>query len=123
MAESTSPLRLASALEEFWSPRVIAELDDYYVKVARIHGVFGWHCHAHEDELFFVLAGDLRIDMEAGPVTLTAGDMFVVPKGVQHNPCAQEECLVMLIERKSTLHAGTEANAKARSLADQLRPL
>ena len=88
-----------------------------------MQGTFGWHCHEHEDELFLVLRGCLRIEMETDTVTLQEGELFVVPKGVRHNPSAQDECLVMLIERKSTLHTGDVVNDKTRSLAEQLRPL
>jgi len=123
MSLATSPKNIAAALTEHWSPRIVAELDDNYVKVAKLHGVFGWHAHADEDELFMVLQGHLRIEMEAVSVELDAGEIFVVPKGVRHNPVASEECLVMLIERKSTLHTGDSVTEKTRSLAEQLRPL
>jgi len=122
-ARTLSPRNIAAALTEHWSPRVIGEVDDNYVKVAKVHGTFGWHAHADEDELFFILEGHLRIEIEAGEaVELDAGEMFVVPKGVRHNPVAAEPCLVLLIERKSTLHSGDTVNAHTRSLADQLRP-
>ena len=123
MDNALSPLEIAAALTEHWSPRVVAEVDENYVKVAKVHGTFGWHSHELEDELFLVLRGSLRIDMDAGPVILHEGELFVVPKGVRHNPSAQDECLVMLIERKSTLHTGDVVNEKTRSLAEQLRPL
>ena len=118
-----SPERLASALAEHWSPRVIAEVDDAYVKVAKVHGSLAWHSHDDEDEFFYVLAGKLRIEMEDRTVELDAGDAFVVPKGVRHNPVAERECLVMLIERKSTQHTGSAVTGRTRSIADQLRPL
>jgi mannose-6-phosphate isomerase-like protein (cupin superfamily) len=118
----TSPIDIAASLTELWSPRVIDELDDTYVKVAKIQGVFGWHQHAEEDELFYLLRGQLRLEMHAGDVELSAGQMFVVPKGVEHNPVAAEECLIMLIEKKATLHTGNIVNDKTRSLAEQLRP-
>ncbi|MES2297516.1 MAG: cupin domain-containing protein [Pseudomonadota bacterium] len=121
MQHSSSPKQAAAALTELWSPRVVGELDDSYIKVAKVQGSFGWHCHEHEDELFFILQGCLRIEMEAGPVVLQEGEMFVVPKGAQHNPVAEQECLIMLIERKSTLHTGNVVTDKTRSLADQLR--
>jgi mannose-6-phosphate isomerase-like protein (cupin superfamily) len=123
MQTSASPRKVAESLTELWSPRVVGELDDSYVKVAKVHGTFGWHNHEHEDELFFILHGHLRIEMESGPVELGEGDMFVVPRGVKHNPVAEHECLIMLIERKSTLHSGDVVNDKTRSLAEQLRPL
>lgn len=123
MSAMVSPRKIAATLTELWSPRVVAEVDDAYVKVAKVHGVFGWHAHADEDELFLILKGRLRIEMEQGPVELGEGEMFVVPKGTRHNPVADEECHVMLIERKSTLHSGDVVNEKTRTLAEQLRPL
>jgi len=123
MQRVASPRQVAESLAELWSPRVVGELDDSYVKVAKVHGTFGWHNHEHEDELFFILKGRLRIEMESGSATLNEGDMFVVPKGVQHNPVAEQECLIMLIERKSTLHSGNVVNENTRSLAEQLRPV
>jgi mannose-6-phosphate isomerase-like protein (cupin superfamily) len=123
MADVVSPGSVARALTEFWSPRVIAELDDSYVKVAKLKGTLAWHSHEAEDELFFVLKGRLRIELESGVVDLSQGDVFVVPRGVRHNPIAEEECHVMLVERKSTLHTGAEVTGRTRSLADQLRPM
>jgi mannose-6-phosphate isomerase-like protein (cupin superfamily) len=123
MPNSISPASIAASLTELWSPRVIAEVDDSYIKVAKVQGTFGWHAHTDEDELFLILKGRLRIEMEQGPVELGAGEIFVVPKGVRHNPVAEEECHVMLIERKSTLHTGDTVTEKTRSLADQLRPV
>lgn len=115
-----APQRIAASLAELWSPRIIAELDDAYVKVAKVQGVFGWHAHADEDELFFVLHGRLRIEMESGSVELGEGELYVVPKGVRHNPVAEHECHIMLVERKSTHHTGGEITEKTRSLAEQL---
>jgi mannose-6-phosphate isomerase-like protein (cupin superfamily) len=122
MQNVASPRDIAQSLPELWSPRVVGELDDSYVKVARVHGTFGWHDHANEDELFFILKGRLRIEMEGGAVEIGEGQMFVVPKGVRHNPVAEQECLLMLIERKTTLHTGNVVTERTRSLADQLRP-
>jgi len=121
VAQPSTPRAVAESLSELWSPRVIGELDDSYIKVAKVQGTFGWH--NHQDELFLILAGKLRIEMEAGFVELGEGQMFVVPKGVNHNPIAENECLVMLVERKSTLHTGNAVNDRTRTLADQLRPV
>lgn len=118
-----SPVKIAQSLDELWSPRVVAELDDSFVKVAKVKGMLAWHSHAGEDELFFILKGRLRIDMETGAVELAEGDTFVVPRGVRHNPVAHEECLIMLIEKKSTLHTGDVVTDKTRSLNEQLRPV
>jgi mannose-6-phosphate isomerase-like protein (cupin superfamily) len=99
---------------------VIAEVDDAYVKVAKLHGSLAWHSHEREDELFLVLKGRLRIEMESETVELDAGQLFVVPKGVRHNPVAEQECDVLLIERKSTLHTGDVLTERTRSIAEQL---
>jgi mannose-6-phosphate isomerase-like protein (cupin superfamily) len=112
---------VAESLTEHWSPRVIGEVDDNYIKVAKVKGVLAWHNHEHEDEMFFVLKGRFVIEMKDQTVTLNEGDMYIVPKGVMHNPIAEEECLIMLIERKSTKHTGDVVTEKTRSLDDQLR--
>jgi mannose-6-phosphate isomerase-like protein (cupin superfamily) len=113
----------AAALSEFWSPRVVGEVDDAYIKVAKVQGSLAWHAHDDEDEMFLVLSGRLRIEMEDGAVELQEGEMFVVPKGVRHNPVAEQECCILLIERKSTRHTGDVVTGKTRSVAEQLRPL
>ena len=123
MPSAQSPKQIAASLTELWSPRVIAEVDDAYVKVAKVHGTLVWHAHEHEDELFLVLQGRLRLEMEEGAVELGEGELFVVPKGVRHNPVAEEECLLLLLERKSTRHTGDVATERTRSLEDQLRPV
>ena len=123
MPDVVSPARVAASLTELWSPRVVAELDDSYVKVAKVQGKLAWHSHDDEDELFYVLKGTLAIEMEDRTVVLREGESFVVPKGVRHNPVAEQECHVMLIERKSTLHTGNEVTSHTRSIADQLRPV
>jgi len=123
MPQATDPRHIAASLTEHWSPRVVGEVDDNYVKVAKLLGEFGWHAHDHEDELFLVLKGRLRIEMEAGAVEIGEGEFYVVPKGVRHNPVATEEVHVMLFERKSTLHSGNEVTDKTRSIEDQLRPV
>lgn len=115
-----SPAVIADALTAFWSPRVVAEVDDAYIKVAKVKGELAWHTHADEDELFFVLKGRLVIEMEQQTVTLEAGEMFVVPKGVAHNPIANDECHLMLIERKSTQHTGDRMFDRTVAIADQL---
>lgn len=119
-AQAASPKDIAAGLADVWSPRVIAEVDDAYVKVARVLGTFGWHCHDDEDELFLILKGSLRIEMESGPVALAEGELFVVPRGVRHNPVAVDECLILLIERKSTRHSGNSDTEWTRSIAEQL---
>jgi mannose-6-phosphate isomerase-like protein (cupin superfamily) len=118
-----TPNTIADSLTELWSPRVVTEFDDSFVKVAKVHGSLAWHSHDHEDELFMVLKGHLRIEMDEGTVELSAGDVYVVPKGVRHNPVADNECHIMLIERKSTLHTGNIMTDQTRSIEEQLRPV
>lgn len=120
MNEKKSPLEIAASLTEFWSPRIIGEVDDHYVKVAKLKGTLAWHDHAGEDEMFYILAGRLEMQMTDRTVSLASGEMFVVPGGVQHNPVADEECLVMLFERKTTRHTGDVTTEKTRSIDQQL---
>ncbi len=110
----------AESLTEQWSPRVVARINDQYVKVARVQGDFVWHAHEHEDEAFLVLAGQLRILFEDGQVTLGPGDLHVVPKGVRHKPEADEECLIALIEPVATLHTGDVVDQRTRTIDEQL---
>lgn len=123
MPNVVSPKQVAASLTELWSPRVVGEVDDSYIKVAKVHGSLTWHSHQNEDEMFLVLKGRLRIELEGSSVELGEGEMFIVPKGVRHNPVAEDECHIMLIERKSTLHTGTDLTERTRSLSEQLRPV
>jgi mannose-6-phosphate isomerase-like protein (cupin superfamily) len=120
MSSAISPKTVAAALTDYWSPRVIGELDDSYLKVAKVLGTFGWHAHDDEDELFLILDGHLRIELETGAVELEQGELFVVPRGTRHNPVAEAECLILLVERKSTLHTGNQVTGRTRSIAQQL---
>jgi mannose-6-phosphate isomerase-like protein (cupin superfamily) len=95
-----------SRFSDQWSPKVIAELNDCDVKLAKVQGEFVWHQHAAEDELFIVIRGQLTIELRDGSVTLGPGELVVIPKGVEHRPVAREECQVMLIEPKGTRHTG-----------------
>lgn len=123
MSRVFCPRAAAAALCEHWSPRVLAEIDDSYVKVAKIRGSLTWHSHDDGDELFYILTGRVRIEMEDRTVELGEGEAFVVPRGVRHNPVAEQDCCVMLVERKSTLHTGTELTDRTRTIDEQLRPL
>src|SRR3954464_15036598 len=123
MPNAVSIHEVAASLTELWSPRIVGEVDDAYIKVAKVHGSLAWHSHENEDEMFLVLKGRLRIELEDGAVDLREGQLFVVPKGVRHNPVAEEECQLLLIERKSTLHTGDVKTDRTRSIADQLRPV
>ena len=114
---------VCGALAELWSPRVVGQVNDQYIKVARVEGEFPWHAHAREDEMFLVLRGELRIgraEADGGPVQVRAGEFFVVPRGVRHNTSAEVETWIALIESVTTEHTGGEPSALTRSLAEQM---
>ncbi len=94
--------------DEHWQPRVIAEMNDYQFKIVKIQGDFVWHDHEDTDETFIVLEGELRIDFRDGAAHISAGEMFVVPKGVEHKPYAENEVKVLLIEPRGVLNTGHE---------------
>jgi mannose-6-phosphate isomerase-like protein (cupin superfamily) len=105
--------------DEQWKPKVIAEMNDYQFKVVKLEGDFIWHDHKDTDETFIVLEGDLRIDFRDGAVHLSAGEMFVVPKGVEHKPCAEREVKLLLIEPRGVgkhRPRGRRANGGQRRL-------
>jgi mannose-6-phosphate isomerase-like protein (cupin superfamily) len=109
-----SLLQKIELISEQWSPRVVAELNDYQFKVVRIQGDFVWHDHPETDEAFLVLEGELRIDFRDGAVRLGPGELFVVPRGVEHKPFAAGEVKLLLIEPRGILntgHAGGERTA------------
>ncbi|MBB5704565.1 mannose-6-phosphate isomerase-like protein (cupin superfamily) [Ochrobactrum daejeonense] len=104
-----------SLIRDQWMPRVIAEMNDYQLKVVKLEGDFVWHDHPETDETFLVLDGELRIDFRDGSVTLGPGELYVVPKGVEHKPYAKNEVQLMLIEPKGVLntgHAGGDRTAE-----------
>lgn len=89
-----------------WSPKIIADLNDSHVKLAKVQGEFVWHQHAAEDELFIVIQGELTIELRDGAVTLGPGELVVIPRGVEHRPVARDEVHLMLIEPKAIRHTG-----------------
>ncbi|WP_293140801.1 cupin domain-containing protein [Moritella sp.] len=95
-----------SLFNEQWLPKVIAEMNDYQIKIVKIEGDFEWHDHQDTDETFIVLEGNLRIDFRDGHVTLNSGEMYVVPKGVEHKPFADGEVKMLLIEPRGVLNTG-----------------
>lgn len=120
-AEVVDLMAAAALLEEHWSPKVVAQVNDQYVKVAKLHGSLVWHRHEGEDELFYVLRGNLRIEYEGGrTVHLKPGSLHVVPKGILHNPVAEEDCLIALIETVTTKHTGDVNTPMTRSIEQQL---
>lgn len=113
--------REAAALTRTWSPRVVAEVNGQFVKVARVQGEFVWHAHGGEDELFLVLDGRLRLRFEDRTVELGPGDCAVVPRGVRHSPQCDGEVLLALFEPKATAHTGDVVSDRTRSIEEQLR--
>ena len=99
-----------SKFSEFWSPKVLAELNDYQIKIAKVKGEFVWHKHDETDEMFLVIKGQLNIHFRDKTVILEEGDLLVVPKSVEHKPEAIEECQIMLIEPKGVVNTGDEAS-------------
>ena len=99
-----------SKFTKHWSPRVIAEMNDYQFKIAKIKGEFVWHDHKDSDETFIVMEGEMSIKFRDGEVKLYEGEMFVVPKGVEHKPYAEKECHIMLIEPRGVLNTGEVKN-------------
>lgn len=97
---------------EYWSPKVIGEVNDSYIKAVKLKGEFLWHSHANEDEMFYVLKGVLTIRFRDKDVTLDAGEFVIIPKGIEHMPVAEEEVHVMLIEAKSTVNTGDVKNER-----------
>jgi mannose-6-phosphate isomerase-like protein (cupin superfamily) len=105
-------LEKIARLDAPWQPRVVAEMNDYQFKVVKLEGDFVWHRHADTDETFIVLQGELRIDFRDGSIELRAGEMAVVPKGVEHKPYAAREVRLLLIEPRGVLNTGDEANER-----------
>ena len=98
-----------SLFSEHWSPKVIAEMNDYQFKLVKIQGDFVWHNHADTDEVFIVIEGEMKIEFENETVELSEGDMYVVPKGAEHKPCAENECKVLLVEPRGVVNTGNTA--------------
>ncbi|ELR72922.1 DSBH domain containing protein [Fulvivirga imtechensis AK7] len=94
-----------------WTPKIIGELNGQYVKLAKLQGEMVWHDHANEDELFLVIKGSITLHFRDGKIDLNEGEMYIVPKGVEHLPEAKEECHVLLFEPKSTAHTGDVESA------------
>lgn len=95
-----------SKFNDYWSPRIIAELNDYQFKVVKIKDEFVWHSHTHTDEAFIVLDGEMWIKFTNKEIHLSKGEMFVVPKGIDHKPYAKKECKVLIIEPKGVINTG-----------------
>jgi mannose-6-phosphate isomerase-like protein (cupin superfamily) len=101
-----------SKFSEHWSPKIIAQMNDYHFKLAKVQGEFIWHNHPETDEVFLVIKGQLNIHFRDGQVTLNEGELYVVPRGVEHKPVADEECHILLIEPAGTINTGEIVDEK-----------
>jgi len=97
---------------EQWSPKVVAKMNDYQLKLAKIEGDFIWHSHPDTDEVFLVVEGEMRLDFRDESIPLKQGEMYVVPKGVEHKPFAEKECKIMLVELAGTVNTGESGGEK-----------
>ena len=109
-----------SLFNEHWSPKIVGELNDSFIKLAKLKGEFDWHHHENEEELFFVVKGQLQIKFRDKEVILDEGELVVIPRGVDHLPVAVEEVHVMLIEPKGTLNTGNVVTEKTREVLDRI---
>jgi mannose-6-phosphate isomerase-like protein (cupin superfamily) len=107
-----------SRFSDHWSPKIVGELNDSYVKLVKVKGEFVWHHHENEDEMFFVVKGRLRIRLRDPDVEINPGEFFIVPKGVDHLPVADEETHILLLKPKSTLNTG---NVRSERTVDELQ--
>ena len=120
MTADSAPVTLSEKLKliaDHWHPRIVARVDGYYVKLVKAKGEFIWHAHAGQDEMFFVLEGEIVIQMRDGDVSLSPGDLFVVPKGTEHCPFAENEASLLVLARADTDQTGglaSELRAEAQ---------
>ena len=108
------------AIDDYWSPKVIGSVNGQLLKAAKLKGQLVWHSHDEEEELFYVVKGALRIEFESHAVEMECGDFLTIPQGVRHNPVAENECWVLLIEPASTKHTGNEVIAQTKTLEQQM---
>ena len=120
MLEKINLAEKFSLFDEPWQPKIVAALNETYVKVVKLEDEFVWHHHDDEDELFLVVAGRLRMELRDGDVTLESGELIVVPRGVEHRPVAEGETHVVLIEPKTTLNTGNVRNERTVDELDRL---
>lgn len=109
-----------SLFSEHWSPKIVGELNGQHVKLARFKGEFVWHKHDHEDEMFFIVDGTLKIEFRDKTVTLRKDEFLIVPKGTEHRPVAENEVLVMLFEPATTLNTGDTENELTKHQPDRI---
>ena len=120
MLEKVNLAQKFSLFDDHWSPKIVGELNDFHVKLAKIQGEFEWHHHDEEDELFFVVRGRLQMKLRDGDVWVEEGELIVVPRGVEHLPVAAEETHLLLFEPKTTLNTGTVRSERTVEKLDRI---
>mgnify|MGYP000924441877 FL=1 len=110
--DKVNPIEKFKKINEYWSPKIVGDLNESYVKLAKLKGEFVWHQHNNEDEMFFVIQGKLLIKFKNKDILLSEGEFIIIPKGVEHMPVAEGEVCVLLIEPKSTLNTGSIENER-----------
>ena len=110
MVEKIDIRKKFKCFSDHWSPKVIAEMNDYHFKIARVKGEFVWHNHEETDEAFIIIEGRMKIMLKDKTIDLCEGDLFVVPRGIDHKPIADEECKIMLVEPKGVVNTGKIKN-------------
>jgi len=118
--EKVSLIEKFSLFTEQWSPKIVAEINDTTVKIAKLEGEFEWHTHDNEDELFYVFKGKLEIHTREKVHSLNEGELLVVPKGVEHMPVAKAECEVMMVEKNTTVNTGGNVSERTKTTLDYL---
>lgn len=118
--EKVSLSEKLGSFKEHWSPKIVGELNDSYVKLVKLKGEFVWHHHEAEDELFLVVKGRLMIKLRDRDINLEEGEFVIIPRGVEHMPIADEEAHVVLLEPKSTLNTGNVVNDRTRAELDRI---
>lgn len=109
-----------SQIQDYWNPRIAGELNGQYVKLVKIQGEFVWHKHDDEDEMFYVLQGEFRMELRDKAIELKEGEFLIVPKGVEHRPVAEKEAAIMLFEPMSTLNTGDQKGELTREQLERI---
>ena len=107
-------------INDNWKPKIAGEVNEAYVKLVKLQGEFIWHHHEQEDELFLVVAGQLRMQLREGELLLNAGEFVIIPRGVEHRPVAEQECQVVLLEPRSTLNTGNVTNERTVPVLERI---
>ena len=109
-----------SLISEFWDPKIVGELNGQYVKIVKFKGEFVWHKHDYEDEMFFVVKGNLKMELRDKTIVINENEFIIIPKGVEHKPVADEEVSVMLFERATTLNTGDKINELTKNILERI---